>query len=171
MNLNDQFKDYIMKKLLASALLLTASSFAFAVAPGGPNCGWGNMLLEGESGLVMHMLAGTTNGTSGNATFGMTFGTNGCSVDDALSYGGEKMVWFDNIMDQFSTDVAQGSGEALQAVAVMIGVESQDRTHFDALMHDNFATLFPNESVTSQEVLDSMVAVMNSDQLLSKYVG
>ncbi len=160
-----------MKKLLASVVLLSASSSAFAVAPGGPNCGWGNLLLEGKNGLVMHMFAGTTNGTSGNATFGMTFGTNGCSVDGALTYGGDKMVWFDNILDQFSTDVAQGNGEALNAVAVMIGVENQDRGHFDQVMHKNFALLFPNAGVSSQEVLDSMISVMASDDKLVKYTA
>ncbi len=160
-----------MKKILACSVLLAATSSSFAAAPGGPNCGWGNMLLEGQTGLVTHILAGTTNGTSGNATFGMTFGTNGCSVDDPLTYGGEKMVWFDNILDQFSTDVAQGNGEALNAVAVMMGVEQQDRTQFDALMHENFAQLFPNETVTSQEVLNSMVAVMSNDTVMSKYVS
>ncbi|MCB1756649.1 MAG: DUF3015 domain-containing protein [Gammaproteobacteria bacterium] len=157
--------------MLISAVLFGATSSAFAVAPGGPDCGWGNMLLEGKNGLVMHMLAGTTNGTSGNATFGMTFGTNGCSVDGALTYGGEKMVWFDNILDQFSTDVAQGNGEALNAVAVMMGVEANDRAQFDAVMHDNFTVLFPSETVTSQEVLDAMIVVMKQDQTLSKYVA
>ncbi len=129
------------------------------------------MLLEGKNGLVMHILAGTTNGTSGNATFGMTFGTNGCSVNGNLSYGGEQMVWFDNILDQFTTDVAQGSGETITAVAVMMGVESQDRNRFNRLMHENFTTLFPNENVTSQKVLDSMVTVMANDKVMSKYVA
>jgi hypothetical protein len=160
-----------MKKLLVSTVLLAASSSAFAVSPGGENCGWGNMLLQGNSGLPMHMIASTINGTSGNKTFGMTFGTNGCSVDGELTYGGEKMVWLDNILDQFSTDVAYGSGEALNAVAVMMGVEKQDRSRFDSLMHENFTQIFPNDSVTSQQVLDSMMVVMNQDNTLSKYVG
>ncbi len=160
-----------MKKLLISSLLLSASTSAFAVAPGGPDCGWGNMLLEGQNGLAMHMFAGTTNGTSGNATFGMTFGTNGCSVDGALTYGGNKLVWFDNILDQFTTDVAQGSGEALNAVAVMMGIEKQDRAHFDHQMHENFAKLFPNEQVSSQQVMDSMLGVMADDKVLSKYLA
>lgn len=160
-----------MKRIIISAVLMAASSSVMAVAPGGPNCGWGNMLLEGNTGLVQHILAGTTNGTSGNATFGMTFGTNGCSVDGALSYGGEKMVWFDNVLDQFSTDVAQGNGEALNAVAVMMGVEQQDRGYFDQLMHENFTQLFPTENVTSQEVMDSMLSVMGQDTVLSKYIA
>jgi len=87
----------MMKKAICSAVLLAASSSAFAEAPGGPGCGWGNMLFEGESGPV-HFLATTTNGTSGNKTFGMTSGTNGCSIDGALTSGGESMLG--SIMDR-----------------------------------------------------------------------
>lgn len=160
-----------MKAKLIGATLLLTSSVALADAPGGPNCGWGNMILEGKTGLVNHMFALTTNGTSGNATFGMTLGTNGCSVEGPLTYGGESMVWFNNILDEYSTDVALGHGEALNAVAVMIGVEPEDRGHFNDTMHENFALLFPNTETTGQEVLDSMVVVMADDATLRKYVG
>ena len=159
-----------MKRILLSTLMLGVSSIALADAPGGPNCGWGNLLLQGKSGLVNHSFASTTNGTSGNATFGMTFGTNGCSVDGALTYGGDSLVWFDDVLDEYSSDVAQGEGETLNAVAVMIGVEKQDRGHFDSVMHENFANLFPNPEVSSQEVLNSMMALMSEDATLSKYV-
>ncbi|RLA46625.1 MAG: hypothetical protein DRR06_04650, partial [Gammaproteobacteria bacterium] len=74
---------------MAGVIALAAlPSLAFAEAPGGPDCGWGNMLFKGESGLGSHMIASTTNGTSGNATFGMTSGTNGCSANGTLTYGG-----------------------------------------------------------------------------------
>lgn len=160
-----------MKSKLIGAVLLLSGSVALADAPGGPNCGWGNMILEGKTGLANHMFALTTNGTSGNATFGMTLGTNGCDVEGPLTYGGESMVWFNNILDEYSTDVALGHGEALNAVAVMIGVEPEDRSHFNDVMHDNFTQLFPSTDTTGQEVLDSMVLVMAEDDTLKKYVG
>ncbi len=160
-----------MKKILSSAALLGASTFVMAEAPGGPNCGWGNLLLQGQSGLIPHFGASTTNGTSGNATFGMTFGTNGCSVDGTLTYGGDSLVWFDKVLDEYSTDVAMGEGETLNAVAVMVGVEPQDRSHFNQLMHENFTSLFPSAEVSSQDVLDSMLAIMANDATLEKYVG
>ena len=155
-----------MKKLMCGAVLLTASSSAFAVAPGGPGCGWGNMLFDGQSGPV-HFLASTTNGTSGNNTFGMTSGTNGCSIDGTLTYGGQSMLGA--IMDEFSQDVAMGNGEALNAVAVMMGVEPQDRQTFAEVTHENFNVIFPSEDVTAKEVLDSLQAVMKADARLAKY--
>ena len=65
--------------------------------------------------------------------------------------------------------IAVASG--CNAVAVMIGVEKQDRGHFDNVMHENFANLFPNAEVSSQDVLDSMLALMSEDATLNKYVG
>lgn len=159
----------MIKKSLASAVLLTVSSASFAVAPGGPNCGWGNMLFEGESGHAKHILASTTNATSGNATFGMTSGTNGCSVDGALTYGGKPMIA--SIMGEFSEDVAQGQGEAINAIAVSMGVEKADRKHFANVMHNNFSTLFPSAQVTSDEVYDNMISVMQKDGTLRKYAS
>ena len=157
-----------MKKLLTGAILLTASSSAFAVAPGGPGCGWGNMLFEGDSGPV-HFLATTTNGTSGNKTFGMTSGTNGCSMSGSLTYGGKSMLG--SIMDEFSHDVAMGQGEALNAVAVMMGVAKEDRDTFAKVTHENFSIIFSNEKVTAEEVLSSLEEVMKADARLSKYVS
>jgi hypothetical protein len=157
-----------MKKLLTGAILMTVSSASFAVAPGGNDCGWGNMLFEGQSGPI-HFIASTTNGTSGNHSFGMTSGTNGCSTDGALTYGGESMVG--SIMDEFSQDVAMGKGEALNAVAVMMGVAPEDRATFASVAHNNFAVIFPSENTTAKDVMASLNAVMKADTRLAKYAS
>ena len=154
-----------MKKLMTGAILMAASSSAFAGA-GGPGCGWGNMLFEGDSGPV-HIFAATTNNTTGNNTFGMTSGTNGCSMDGALSYGGKSLIG--SIMDEFSQDVAMGQGEALNAVAVMLGVAPEDRQTFAEVTHQNFKVIFPSENTTAQEVMDSLQGVMKADSRLAKY--
>ena len=156
-----------MKKYIIASLIFTASSSVMADAPGGPDCGWGNMLFEGKSGLGSHMLALTTNGTSGNATLGMTFGTNGCSTDGSLSYGGDAMVY--NLMDELVEDVARGQGEALNAVAALLGVEKNDRAIFAKVSHENFNTIFPNEDVTAKEVVSSLKEMMRANPQLAKY--
>jgi hypothetical protein len=156
------------KKLMAGAVLLVASSAAMAEAPGGPNCGWGNMLFKGQSGMAAHFLASTTNGTSGNATFGMTSGTNGCSVNGTITYGGKAMV--NAMLDEFSADVAVGQGDTLTAVAVAYGVAPEDRAAFAQLAHENFAVLFPSENVTADEVVTSLETLMKGDAQLSQYI-
>lgn len=158
-----------MKNIIIGVALIGASSMAFAEAPGGPDCGWGNMLLEGKSGFGSHFMASITNGTSGNATFGMTTGTNGCSTSGTLTYSGSNMV--SSIMDEFSEDVARGQGDAINTVAVIYGVEKQDRETFAKVMHENFAVIFPNENVTAAEMMASMEEVMKADPVLSKYIA
>jgi hypothetical protein len=158
-----------MKKIIAGLALLSASSVAMAEAPGGPNCGWGNLLFEGQSGLGSHILASITNGTSGNNTFGMTTGTNGCSTSGTLTYGGASMV--SSIMGEFTEDVAAGEGDALDTVAVIYGVEQQDRATFAKVMHENFAVLFPDENVTADDMMASIEQLMKADSTLSKYIA
>jgi len=156
-----------MKKITAGAVLLLASSSAFAVAPGGDGCGWGSLLFEGQSGFVPHFAATTTDGTSGNRTFGMTSGTNGCSVDGKLTYKGASMLA--SMMDEFSEDAAKGEGEALTAVSVVMGVQPEDREKFAQLTHDNFNTIFPSQDVTAKQVYSSLLEVMKSDEQMAKY--
>jgi len=156
-----------MKRIIGSLVLLSASSAAMAVVPGGPDCGWGNMLFDGQSGLGPHIIASTTNGTSGNASFGMTTGTNGCSADGTLTYGGKSLMG--SIMGEFTEDVARGEGDALDAVAVIYGIAPTDRQIFAQMTHENFNVIFPSEKVTAKEVMDSLNALMKADARLSKY--
>jgi hypothetical protein len=158
-----------MKRIITGLALLSASSVAMAEAPGGPDCGWGNMLFEGQSGLGSHFIASITNGTSGNNTFGMTSGTNGCRTDGTLTYGGKSMIG--SIMGEFTEDVARGEGDALDAVAVVYGIEKEDRKAFSQLLHANFSTIFPNENVTAAEVNASIDELLRHDARLAKYVA
>lgn len=158
-----------VSKIAGVVVLAALPSLGFAAAAGGPNCGWGNMLFKGNSGLGPHLGATLTNGTTGNATFGMSSGTNGCAVDGKLTYGGISLLA--QVMDEFSEDVARGEGDALNAVALTLGIEVQDRASFARLTHDNFSTLFPNENVTAVEVMTSLQQLMKDDTELSKYAA
>jgi hypothetical protein len=167
-----------MKRTIFAIALLTVSSTAFATGGGGGGsstpgkgggCGWGAMVFEDQSGLGPHLFASTTNGTSGNATFGLTSGTNGCDSDVVIRYGGTSI--FASIMPEFSEDVARGNGEALDTVAVMYGVDKEDRPAFAATMHENFAVIFPNENVTAEQAIASIDAIMKADPRLAKYVA
>jgi len=158
-----------MKKILLASALLGASMSASAVAPGGPGCGWGNMVFEGKSGLPVHLLATIVNGTSGNATFGMTSGTNGCDTDGALTYNGSSLLSMNGVLEEVAHDVAMGEGEALTALSVSMGVDTQDREHFNAVLHNNFDSIFTSEDVTAAEVQANINAVLKADEALSKY--
>lgn len=157
-----------MKKVLCTVVLTLASTSVFAEAAGGNNCGWGNMLFQGQSGPAPHILGITTNTTFGNNTFGVTTGTNGCSSSGKITYSGKSLLAA--IMTEFSEDVAAGQGDALNAVAVMMGVEQQDRETFAEVTHANFKVIFPSENTTAEEAMAALEQVMKADQRLAKYV-
>ena len=159
-----------MKSIIAGLALLSASSVAMAGAAGGnTGCGWGNALFKGQSGTANHVLAGITNSTFGNNTFGMTTGTNGCKTSSTLGYGGENAV--SAIMDEFSEDAARGEGDALLTVAVLYGIEPSDRNTFAKVIHENFVVIFPNEDVSTDQVIASIEEVMKADPVLAKYIS
>jgi hypothetical protein len=162
----------MLKRTLIGLAFSAVSLGALAEAPGGPSCGWGNMIFDGQSGLPAHVLASLTNGITGNASFGMTSGTNGCSSKGKLSYSGQKWMGMSAaMMSEFSEDVARGDGDAMKAVAVSMGVEQQDRAVFAQVMHSNFNNIFTSANVTSDEVVANIVAVMKADARLSKYAA
>jgi hypothetical protein len=161
-----------MKRNLVVGLVLTfASTSVFAGAAGGANCGWGNLLFKGQNGKPAHVLALTTNGSTGNNTFGVTSGTNGCSSRGTITYGGKEVVDVSAVMDEFSEDVARGDGEVITTMAVSLGIQPQDRAAFKQAMRDNFDVIFPSENVTTEQVLAAMWSVMQKDSTLSKYVS
>ena len=63
--------------LLGLGLFLTSAS-AMADGYGPAGCGLGSMIFEPDSGFTQ-VFAATTNGTSGNQTFGITSGTSNCA--------------------------------------------------------------------------------------------
>lgn len=161
-------------KLIGKAVLLgllsTAAISAQAAQAGGGGCGWGNMLFDGKSGLGPHLLATTTNGTSGNATFGLTSGTNGCDSKVKLGYGGRSWLAMNNMLEGISEDMAKGGGESLNAYATLLGVPNDDRQHFASITQQHFNEIFANQDVTAQQVYSNTQAVMSRDPRLARYV-
>ncbi|WP_417545072.1 DUF3015 domain-containing protein [Marinobacter sp.] len=153
-----------MKKLIAGAILLGASSMAFAQ----PGCGVGAMIWKGQSGVAPHVLAATTNATFGNQTFGMTTGTLGCQTNESVQ---SMAMYMDSNIDKVARDMSRGSGENLETLAVLLGVEATDRDAFRQILQDNFAAVFPSSDTTSGEAVDAIVALLEKHESLSKYVA
>lgn len=157
-----------MKKIVAGSLLLIAP--ALASADGASGCGWGALLFDGNSGLVPHVLAVTTNNSSGNNTFGMTSGTNGCTYQETIQYKGAKRV-VDANMTKLAQDISRGDGEILAALAEVLGIQAQDKPIFYRALQENFSLIYPHDSVTSSEVTASIIKVMQGQAALAKYTG
>jgi hypothetical protein len=159
-----------MKKLIVVMLLgiLYAGS---AFAKDSTGCGWGSMLFNGDSGVGSQVLAVTTNGTSGNQTFGISSGTAGCDQNGTINASAKLSMFTGSNMDRLAQDMSAGHGEALATMADIMGIQNQDKPEFYALTQKNFAKIFPNENTTAAQVITTVKAEMSQDPQLSKYVS
>ncbi len=155
----------------AAAAVVAASLPALAQnTADSSGCGLGTTLFEGQQGVGPQVLAVTTNGTSGNGTFGITFGTLGCNSDGIVASPAKVRMIAVSSLDSLSAEIAQGEGETLEAIAVVYGVGEADRAHFNAAMKENFDVVFPSANASAEDVVSGMLAVMSADPILAKYV-
>src|SRR3954469_24096182 len=147
-----------MKKILA--VVAVAAVFPVSAMAAGENnigsCGWGCKLFDGQAGVAPQVLAVTTNGTFGNQTFGVTFGTSGCTQDGAVKSSWKTALFIDGNKDKLARDMSVGGGEALDSLAHLLGVTEQDRVAFDRAAKNNVGRIFASEKA---ETLDIMVAL------------
>jgi len=135
-----------MKKILGLAIMIALSSVTLALAENnGSGCGLGKKLFEGQKGLIPNILAATTNGISGNQTFGMTSGTSGCDADAVILNDKEQEVFVAANLDNLSQDMAMGGGQYLQSMAVLMGCGEGSFSDFAALTQDKYEALMPSD--------------------------
>ncbi len=142
-----------MKKiLLSSVVALSLSSVAFAHQNTG--CGLGTLVIKDQSTTLMQVLAATTNGTSGNQTFGITSGTLNCSKPAKFVSNDKLNKFVNDNMDQLAMDISAGKGETLTTVAKMMKVG--DEKAFSSKLQANFSNIYSSNEVTSAKVIDSI---------------
>lgn len=149
--------------LLSLAGLMVSGPLMAQPKYGAAGCGLGSILFEPNSGTFMQILAATTNGSSGNQTFGITSGTSNCDA----SGGGEESAANFAATNRvaMSKDIARGQGETIQSVAELAGC--QDSAAVGVSLQKNFSSIFPNASVSDQEVGAGVIRVLKSDASLS----
>lgn len=136
-------------------------------SPGGPaygsaGCGLGSLLFEPSTGFTQ-VLAATTNGTSGNQTFGITSGTSNCDSGPGSSASAKAFVQTNR--SAMAKDIARGKGETISNLSALAGC--RDSVAVGSKLQREFKTIFPNASVTDAQVSDKVVSVLKSEQSLS----
>src|SRR6476620_2306778 len=119
-----------MKKIVAMMAVVALDVPGLALAKGGNHpmagCGLGYVLFgHNDNTPVMQVLAATTNGISGNQTFGMTTGTSGCTEDGAVKFVKEAEVYAEVNLDSLRQEMAAGQGEFVTSFAALIGARGE----------------------------------------------
>ncbi len=131
-------------------------------AYGSAGCGLGSLLFEPSTGFTQ-VLAATTNGTSGNQTFGITSGTSNCDSGPGSSASAKAFVQTNR--SAMAKDIARGKGETISNLSALAGC--RDSVAVGSKLQREFKTIFPNASVTDAQVSDKVVSVLQSEQSLS----
>ena len=153
-----------MKKLLiiVAALSLVVAGSAFA---GNTNtgCGLGTAIFKDtqNQSTFVQIIAVTTNGTSGNQTFGISSGTSECDQPKKTVRNERLNEFVQANMDELARDISAGKGETLSTVAELMGVPSARRDAFNRNLQAHFQQIFPSPGVEFAHVVDTIVSVSN----------
>lgn len=160
-----------MKLVLTTAAMIAVMPMA-AMAAGENNvgsCGWGSKVFAGQRGVAPQVLAATTNGTSGNQTFGVTTGTSGCTQDGAVSSNWKTAMYIDGNKDKLAMDMSKGSGESLDSLAQLLGVKDADKAAFSRITKENFAKIFVGEQASAEQIALGLKQVLSANSSLAQY--
>ena len=145
-----------MKKIigLIAAVGLTASVYA----NDNTGCGLGSLLIKNQNSTMLQAFAATTNGTSGNQTFGISSGTSNCDKPTHFVSNDKLNRFVTENMDELAADISAGKGETLSTVAKLMNVENSQE--FASKLQANFSNIYTSENVTSANVIDSIAKYM-----------
>ena len=153
-----------MKKVLmafALTLVITGSAFAAGQAHTNVGCGLGTLLFENkaDNSIILQALQATTNGTSGNQTFGISSGTSECQQPSKIVQN-EKLNQFVRAnMDNLAKDIAMGKGETLDTFVEMMGVPPTESEAYKAKLQVSFNKIFTSDKIVMAEVIDNVATV------------
>ena len=143
-----------MKKILVSAAaVLALSTTAMAATNSQTGCGLGGQVIKQADSAVLYALQATTNGTSGNQTFGITSGTSGCKKTQFVMNERASEFVASN-MDTLAKEISVGHGESIDTLAELLSVE--DKAMFSASLQKNYNSIYTSQNVEMSDVLDNI---------------
>jgi len=156
-----------MKKVLMGIVMFSMiGGTAFAANQGNTGCGLGTLVL-GDSGAFSDSTLGqifivTTNGTSGNQTFGITSGTLNCDQPKAVVLNERLEEFVVANMDGLAKNIAAAEGESLDTLAELMEISPADRAQTFAKLQSKFSTIYSSSDVTAATVVDAIYSIVNA---------
>ncbi|MDO8705879.1 MAG: DUF3015 family protein [Sulfuricaulis sp.] len=162
----------LKKKLVIIALVMAFPVGVVAAGAAAPDasggCGVGSKMFEGQRGVAPQVLAMTTNGIA-QQTFAVSSGTSGCSQDGVVKSSWKTVMFIDGNKEKIARDMSTGSGESLESLAKLIGIQDQHKAAFFRVTKENFARIFSSDNVTTDQLVVSLKQVLAADSELAQY--
>ena len=130
------------KVIMLSIAVLFGMQAGLALAANpdtGPGCGLGKLAWSDyahQKNIGPQVLMATTNGTFGSQTFGISFGTSGCTNDGQVMAARKSDTFVASTFESLSEDMARRQGEHLASLATMMGVPVEHQPAFFSLAQD-----------------------------------
>ena len=146
---------------IATALFLSGSTgLALGAHPDtGPGCGLGKLAwgdYPHQQHILPQVLMSTTNLTFASQTFGISFGTSGCTNDGTMLAHQELNVYVAVNFQNISQEIAQGYGEHLVSLATLMEIPADQHGIFFALAQETYTSLIQDENNTAQALVTAL---------------
>ena len=163
---------YAVKKILIAIFLIAPMAVGMSSAMAARDnvgCGFGSSLFDGKSDTSSQVLAVTTNGTSGNQTFGISSGTLGCEEGGVVQASAAVNMFAGNNLDTLSRDMSVGQGESLESLATLMDINAEDKSTFYTAARENYGKIFSADDITAGKMLENLYTVMAEQETLAQY--
>ncbi len=108
-------------------------------------CGLGSIVFGQKPGMIQ-IVAATLNGTGGNQTFGVTFGTSNCSEPGVFAKATD---FIETNKVALEKDIVRGEGESLASLSQVLECSNQS---FAPEMKRNYVSTFPAGGASSEQL-------------------
>ncbi len=136
----------------------------------GPGCGLGKLAwgaYPGQQSIGAQILQSTTNGIIPSQTFGISFGTSGCTNDGTI-FASQKVNVFASVnFDNIAQEMAKGHGEHLTSLATLMDIPADQHGVFFALAQKQYNTLIQAGETSPKAVLKAMHNAIDAHPVLA----
>ena len=165
-------KKLILVQVVVAFAVFSATAALAAMNPDtGPGCGLGKVAwaeYKHQKNILPQVLMATTNGTFGSNTFGISFGTSGCT-NDGKWMAEQKVTMFAEInFENLSQEMAQGRGEHLTSLATLMGVPADQQPAFFALTQEQYTSLIQSGETAPVAMIKALNAAMANRPALAQ---
>lgn len=156
-----------MKKIIGLSAAIAVAGALMIGAPaeaknyGMAGCGLGSMVIKDNN--ILQIFAATTNGTSGNQTFGITTGTSNCMGDSSAYLEKQQELYVEVNYEGIQQQLVSGGGEKVNAFATIMGCSN--KAEFTRVLRSGE---YFNGTATPSEVLGKVRADLSKDTKLSR---
>lgn len=162
-------------KIVMVMALASIGQIGIAMAYGnpdtGPGCGLGKLAwadFKRQKDIAPQVLMATTNGTFGSQTFGISFGTSGCTNDGKVWAEHKTEFFVAATFENLAGDMARGQGEHLTALATLLGVPTDRQEAFRTLVQERYRDLIGRGETSPSALIKALDEAMAGHSVVAK---